>query len=110
MDDMDIVDFDQNRGRIELAANADQLDAYLDPDTSSAYWYKYYASTSLVGTGLFGLSHLGAASYGLTPTVVLVALLLAVFAVSVLHYSVEGGRLESLRSMISPLPRSPLRQ
>ncbi len=110
MDDMNIVDFDQNRGRIELAENADQLDVYLDPDTSSPYWHQYYASTSLVGTGLFALSYLGASSYGLTPTVVLIALLLAIFAVSALHYSVEHGHLDHLRSKVSPVSRSPVEQ
>jgi len=110
MDDMDIVDFDQNRGRIELADNADQLDIYLDPDTSNAYWHKYYASTSLIGTGLFVLSHISAASYGLTPTVVLIGLLLAIFAVSALHYSVEAGRLDGVRSKVGSLPQSPAEQ
>lgn len=100
MDDMDIVNFDQNRGRIELAANADQLDDYLDPDTEQNYWHHYYASTSLLSGGLFVLSSLGAASVGLTPTVILVALVVAVLSIAGLQYCAASGRLELLRSKL----------
>jgi DNA-binding transcriptional ArsR family regulator len=110
MDDMDIVDFDQNRGRIELAANAGQLDEYLDADTEQNYWHHYYASTSLFGAGLFVLSHLGAASVGLTPSVVLVALVLATLAIAGLEYCEAHGQLERVVSKLPALPRLPVGQ
>ena len=110
MDDMDIVNFDQNRGRIELAANAGQLDEYLDPDTERNYWHQYYASTSLLGGGLFVLSHLGAASFGLTPAVILVALLVAVLSIAGLQYGEANGRFELLRSKLPSSVQPPAEQ
>ncbi|MEF8785618.1 MAG: hypothetical protein V5A45_06760 [Haloarculaceae archaeon] len=110
MDDMDIVDFDQNRGRIELAENADQLDAYIEPDTDNAYWHYYYASTSLFGAGLFVLSQVGAASVGLTPTVILVALIVAVLSIATLQYCDSNGYLKQVRSKLPYLPQSPVGQ
>ena len=110
MDDMDIVDFDQNRGRIELAENAGQLEAYLEPDTDETYWHYYYASTSLLGAGLFVLSLAGGASVGLTPTVILVALVLAVLSIAALHYCDNHGHLEAVRSKLPYLPRPPVGQ
>lgn len=110
MDDMNIVDFDQNRGRIELAENAGQLDAYIEPGTDETYWHYYYASTSLLGTGLFVLSQLGAASVGLTPTVILVALIVAVLSIATLQYSESNGYLKRVRSKLPYLPEPPVGQ
>ena len=110
MDDMDIVNFDQNRGRIELAANADQLDDYLDTDTEQNYWHHYYASTSLLGGGLFVLSYLGAASVGLTPTVILVALVVAILSIAGLQYCDANDRLDVVRSKLPSPPRPPIGQ
>jgi hypothetical protein len=110
MDDMDIVNFDQNRGRIELAANADQLDDYLDTDTEQNYWHYYYASTSLLGGGLFVLSSLGAASIGLTPTVILVALVVAILSIAGLQYCEANDHLEPIRAKLPIPPQSPAGQ
>jgi len=110
MDDMDIVSFDQNRGRIELAENAHQLDDYLDQETGQRYWHHYYASSSLLGGGLFVLSQFGAASFGLTPTVILVALIVTVLSIAGLHYCDANGHLEPLRSKLPARPRQPTGQ
>jgi len=66
MDDMNIVDFEKNRGTVEIAANAKRLEPYL----------------SLVAP----------LSIGLTPTVVLVALLAVMAICSITHayYSSES--------------------
>ena len=52
MDDMDIVNFNQDRGYVELGANVDQLDPYLDPVTNEGNdWHKYYLGISGLGVG-----------------------------------------------------------
>ena len=110
MDDMNIVDFDQNRGRIELAENAGQLEAYIEPETDETYWHYYYASMSLFGTGLLVLSQIGAASVGLTPTVILVALIVAVLSIATLQYCDSNGYLKRVRSKLPYLPQPPVGQ
>lgn len=52
MDDMDIVDFNQDRGYVELGANVDQLDPYLDPvTTEDKSWHRVYLGLSGLGIG-----------------------------------------------------------
>ncbi|SFS10562.1 hypothetical protein SAMN05216559_3758 [Halomicrobium zhouii] len=57
MDDMDIVNFNQDRGYVELGANVDQLDPYLDPVTTDEQrWHTYYLWLSGLGVGAIALS------------------------------------------------------
>ena len=58
MDDMGVVDFNQDRGHVELAAAADDLTEYLDrPATGdSVDWYRYYGAISVVGVAILALS------------------------------------------------------
>lgn len=84
MDDMDVVDFDQNRGTIELGPNADQLDPYLD-EPNTREWHKLYMGVTLAGLGLFALTQVAAVSW-LTPTLVLVLLLGGISACVGVHY------------------------
>ena len=52
MDDMDIVNFNQDRGYVELGANVDQLDPYLNPvATDDDDWHRYYLGVSTLGVG-----------------------------------------------------------
>lgn len=52
MDDMDIVNFNQDRGYVELGANVDQLDPYLDPvSADEESWHTYYLGLSGLGVG-----------------------------------------------------------
>lgn len=84
MDDMDVVDFDQNRGTIELGPNTDQLDPYLDePNTKD--WHKLYAGVTLAGAGLFAIAQVAAISW-LTAPVVLGVLLVGISACIGVHY------------------------
>jgi hypothetical protein len=83
MDDMDIVEFNQNRGRISLGPNAAQLYEYLgESDDEDRPWPVYYGS--LTGVGVLGLvaSQIGAAAVGLTPTVVATVVLVGLVGVS----------------------------
>lgn len=84
MDDTDVVDFDQNRGTIELGPNAGQLDPYLDePDRGE--WHKIYLGITAAGAALFAVGQAGAQSYGLTPSVVLGLMLVGITTCGVLH-------------------------
>ena len=60
MDDADIVEFDRNRGTIELGECADQLEEYLDNQSSDeTVWPRYYLSITLIGAGLFLIGQAG---------------------------------------------------
>lgn len=77
MDDMNIIDFDQNRGTVVLSENAEQVKSYLgEPDEFD--WHKVYLGLSVAGAGLFVISQLGGQPFGLTPSIVLLVLLLGI--------------------------------
>ncbi|MHB9286529.1 hypothetical protein ACKVMT_05760 [Halobacteriales archaeon Cl-PHB] len=75
MDDMNIVAFDQNRGDVELAANAEQLDAYLTDTGSARRWHRVYLGLAVAAGLLVGVGELGAAAYGLSPMLVMAGFL-----------------------------------
>jgi hypothetical protein len=54
MDDAGVVDFNQDRGLVDLRENADQLYAYLDPDETSASRVGFRPYAAL--TGGFGVA------------------------------------------------------
>jgi len=58
MDDMGVVDFNQDRGHVALAPQADCLTEYLDRPTEDAgvQWHRYYGAISVVGVAIVGLS------------------------------------------------------
>lgn len=82
MDDMHVVDFEKNRGTVELGANASQLEPYLG-ESETFGWSRLYFAITLVGIGMLGVSLLGSAPFGLTPLVVLIALLAAIAICSI---------------------------
>jgi len=54
MDDAGIVEFDRNRGIVELAANASQLEEYLETSPEADHdWPMYYLGIALAGGVLF---------------------------------------------------------
>lgn len=84
MDDMDIIDFDQNRGTVVLSSNAEQVKSYLgEPDEQN--WHRMYLGASISGFVLFLVSQFGGHQYGLTRTVVLLTLLVGITAVAIAH-------------------------
>ncbi|MFW6320951.1 MAG: DUF7344 domain-containing protein [Halohasta sp.] len=81
MDDTDVIDFDGNRGTIDLGDNAEQLYPFLEAeDDAGRPWPKYYLAHTAVSLGLFGAALLAA------PTVLSV-----VFGLSLLGFALLGG-------------------
>lgn len=77
MDDTDVVDFNQNRGTIELGPNADQLDAYLEEPEPQTF-HTLYIGVAFLGTVLFMTSQVALTT--VSPSIVLLAILAGVFA------------------------------
>lgn len=92
MDDMNIVDFDQNRGTVVLSANAEQVKSYLgEPEQTP--WYKMYMGITLAGGALFILTMAGGSSYGLSPAIILLALIGGISLCSIVHAASLKGML-----------------
>jgi DNA-binding transcriptional ArsR family regulator len=89
MNDMDIIDFEKNRGTVERGPNVGQLEPYLGREEDTE-WYRLYASVTAVGIGLFAVSTLGSAPFGLMTTTVLVAFLSVMALCTAGHFYVEG--------------------
>lgn len=89
MDNMGIVEFNQNRGRIELGPNASQLDAYLTTEEQTTRpWPLYYGAAVLGSAALLGLSlAVGAGAVG--SLLISVALTVCVGAVATAQYLSE---------------------
>jgi len=80
MDDAGIVDFNRNRGRIELGPNADLLDEYLETETEPERpWPRYYLGIAAAGSVLFTAGQVGLYPFEWVTSLV-VALVIAAFA------------------------------
>lgn len=77
MNDMDVIDFNQNRGTIEAGENMDQLEEYIHDEQTGA-WHRAYMTIAAAGFGLLAASQLGAAQFGLTSSVILGVILLGI--------------------------------
>ena len=95
MDGMDIIDFEKNRGTVEIGPNAERLKPYIEQSEELA-WDRLYAGVTVGATALFGLSMLGVPSAALTPTAVLVAFLAVMLACTAVH-SYYGRIIEYVR-------------
>jgi hypothetical protein len=86
MDDADIVEFDRNRGTIELGECADQLEEYLDNQSSDeTVWPRYYLSITLIGAGLFLIGQAGLFPADWIQSVIVLAMMAALAGCAVLH-------------------------
>jgi len=72
MDAIGVVDFEQNRGTVQLTDRAEQLYPYLEESERS--WHRLYGAVSLAGAGLF----LGVVLLGATSTVIVSLVLVAI--------------------------------
>jgi len=91
MDDMDIVQFNRNRGRVELGPNAAQLEQYLEEsDTAERPWPVYYGAVALVGLVLIGVAAVAGSSLAVGISAVTS---LSIAAVAVAHALSASDRL-----------------
>ncbi|MCU4754198.1 ArsR family transcriptional regulator [Halobacteria archaeon AArc-curdl1] len=82
MDDAGIVDYDQDRGLISLADNADLLVLYLDTDTHRQdRWDRWYAGVSVIGAALLVGAMLGVPGLSALSLSVLAGIVIAAFVV-----------------------------
>lgn len=92
MNDAGVVDFDRNRGTIELGENADQLDEYLGVDTDAERpWPQYYLGITLVGAGLFLIGQAGVFPVDWLGSVVVLAMVIALAGCAVAHARTQRG-------------------
>lgn len=86
MNDAGVVDFDRNRGTIELGETADQLDEYLDVDgEDETPWPRYYLGITLVGAGLFLIGQAGFYPVDWLGTAVVLLMIGALAACAAVH-------------------------
>ena len=86
MDDADIVEFDRNRGTIELGENAEQLEEYLDNQSDEeTIWPRYYLSITLIGAGLFLIGQAGLFPVDWIQTAIVLAMIAALTGCAVAH-------------------------
>lgn len=98
MDDMDIVEFNQNRGLIAVGPNADQVERYLEGEgTSERPWPLYYGAVSAAGLILVALTALGTGAGAVA--VASVASLLALAGVAVAHATSDAESAAALSSL-----------
>lgn len=87
MDNMDIVEFNQNRGRIEVGPNAEQLEEYHDPtETAARPWPLYYLGVSGVGL-LLSIGAYLSGGFSDATVAIAVAVMLSVAALAIVQRS-----------------------
>ena len=91
MDDMEIVEFNQNRGHVRLGPNAGQLKQYLDWETRNRRpWPLLYGAVSGIGFGLVALTAVFTGT-GMAPLVVSMFVLVAISVISIVGLQSESG-------------------
>ncbi|WP_202614586.1 DUF7344 domain-containing protein [Halostella litorea] len=91
MDDAGIVEFNRNRGRIELGENADLLTEYLETEeTEERPWPQYYLGIAAGGGTLFGLGQFGLYPVPWMTTVVAACVIVAFAACALVHDRLAG--------------------
>jgi hypothetical protein len=93
MDDLDIIEFNQDRGLIRLGPNADRLFPYIDsePEEQAVAWPSLYLGLAAVGGVLLVLSLAGVAPAAVGPGLVAGALVCAVGACAAVQSWRESG-------------------
>ncbi|AXR81275.1 DUF7344 domain-containing protein [Natrarchaeobaculum sulfurireducens] len=103
MDDAGIVEYDQDRGLISLADNADLLMMYLDTDNHKQdRWDRWYAGLSVVGAAFVGAAILEVPPLTIVPTLgVTSAVVFAFLLLSVVHVVTNRRREQSVDGKLS---------
>jgi hypothetical protein len=87
LDDAGIVDYNQNRGIVELSEAAEQLDVYLDLDAQPDIpWANWYLGLAVAGLGLVTAAWLGLPPFSMVADVLLATIIVLAYAgVAVAH-------------------------
>jgi DNA-binding transcriptional ArsR family regulator len=100
MDDVGVIDYDRDRGRVRIAENADLLTFYLDERSDGDDWYRRYLSLSVLGGALVVVGYALGGSGLLGPALALlvVGLFLSVSIIHMYsHWRERTGTEETLR-------------
>ncbi|MDR5673831.1 hypothetical protein RH858_11830 [Halalkaliarchaeum sp. AArc-GB] len=63
-----VIDYDRDRGRVELAGEADELLAYLERSSQVRHtWSRYYLALACLSLGVVGLAWLGLSPFSAVP-------------------------------------------
>lgn len=92
--DAGIVDYNQNRGVVELSENASQLEGYLRPQDEFP-WIRYYVGLAVVSAILVLGDLLGVPPFDAIPDEVWGILIVAAFVLSAATHYVRRRRLSS---------------
>ena len=87
LDDAGIVEYNQNRGIVELSGAAEQLDVYLDLESQpDVPWANWYLGLAVVGLGLVSAAWLGLPPFSLVADVLLAGIIVVAYgALAVAH-------------------------
>ncbi|WP_132059416.1 DUF7344 domain-containing protein [Halorussus amylolyticus] len=81
LDDASIVNYNQNRGIVELSGAAEQLDVYLDLDAQpDISWCNLYLGVAVAGLGLVSAAWLGLPPFSLVADALLATVLVVAYA------------------------------
>ncbi|USZ67670.1 hypothetical protein NGM10_13145 [Halorussus salilacus] len=81
LDDASIVEYNQNRGIVELSDASEQLDVYLDLDAQPDIpWCNWYLGLAVAGLGVLTAAWLGLPPFSLVADVLLATLIVAAYA------------------------------
>jgi DNA-binding transcriptional ArsR family regulator len=95
MDDAGIVEYDQDRGLITLADNADLLMMYLDTDTHRQdRWDRWYAALSVVGVAIVTAAFIGVPPLTAVPTLALAGAVVGAFSLLTIAHVATNHREE----------------
>ena len=103
MDEAGIIDYDQDRGLIELADNADLLMMYLDRDAHKQdRWDRWYALLGVVAIAVLGLATFGPGPLAAAPIGWLAGIIVASFVLlSTVHTVVNRHRERGIEGKLS---------
>jgi DNA-binding transcriptional ArsR family regulator len=101
MDDVGVIDYDRDRGRVQVAENADLLTYYLDEEfDDDDPWHRRYLLLSVLGGALVVVGHLLGGAAGPALGLLVVALFLSVSVAHGYSYWRERTGTEATRRRI----------
>ena len=103
LDDAGIVDYNQNRGIVELTEKAAELDVYLELVTKDDIsWSKYYLGLAMVGMSVVTAAWLQLPVFSSMPDIVWAVLIVAAFTASAAAHTYHTRRQEMGSSETPP--------